>query len=199
MRRGWIGVALATALLGALTWRPALRGLGTYLVVDDPLRQVDAVVVLSGDVDRKRLDTAVAIVQRRVSRSLLIVTDSDRNSDQEAQLVRLHAERRGTDADQVIIAPGAHSTVDDARLAGKAMKEHGWQSAIVVTSAYHTRRAQWTFRRIWGPLGLSFTISASRDSRFDPQRWWQDGRGARVTISEYLKLAAYMLRYGPYR
>ncbi len=192
---GWVGIALTTALLVVLTWRPALRGLGTYLIVDDSLRQADAVVVLSGDANRTRLDAAAAVARRGMTEWVIVLTAAPRNSLHDASAVRRDAALRGIDVDRVIIAGPAHSTADDARLAAEAMRQHGWRTAIVVTSPYHTRRAQWTFHRVWDALGLAFTVHASQPPGFDPGWWWANGGSMRAVVLEYVKFAIYLLRY----
>ncbi len=190
-----IGIILAVALLGSLAWRPTLRALGTFLVVDDALGQAEAVVVLSGDVDGKRLDSAITLVQRGITGWIIVLMDTAQDAPDPAPTIRQYAALRGVDVGHVIIVRDAHSTADDARLAAETMTAHGWGTALVVTSSYHTRRASGMFRRIWGPMNLSFSVHPSQDSGFDPQHWWQDGHSVRAAMLEYLKLAVYLVRY----
>ncbi len=192
---GWIGIALTTVLVGVFAWHPAMRGLGTYLVVDDPLRQADAVVVLSGDANRTRLDAAAAVARRGVAKWVIVLTEAPRNSLYDTSAVRQDAGLRGVDVDRVIVVGAAHSTADDARLAAEVISQHGWRSAIVVTSPYHTRRAQWIFHRVWDPRGLAFSVHASGSAGFDPESWWTNGRSAKAVVLEYLKFAMYLVRY----
>ncbi len=96
----------------------------------------------------------------------------------------------------MIIAEDAHSTADDTRIAADVMRASGWRRGIVVTTAYHTRRAGWTFNRIWSPLGLGFSVHASSDPRFDADRWWVSERAAKAVVLEYMKFGVYIFRYG---
>ena len=196
----WKALAFAgIVLLGFAAWRPILRALGVFLVVDDGLRRSDAVVVLSGDSNRERLDTAIAIRRRGLAERIIALTGTSSDLDDEEPGIRRDAERGGLDGGQVVVARGAHSTADDAAIAAEVMKAGGWRSAIVVTSPFHTRRARWTFLRTWSRLGLVLAVHPSRDPRFDPQRWWTDKRNTQAVVLEYVKFGAYMLWYGLFR
>ncbi len=159
------------ALLGLVVWRPALRALGGFLIVNDGLRHADAVVVLSGDSNHERLVTAISIVRNGLAGRIIVLTDTRADLDDEEPAIRHGAGRSGLSDAQVIVVRGVHSTADDAGIAAEAMNAGGWRSAIVVTSPFHTRRARWIFLRTWNRRGLALVVYPSWDSRFDPQQW----------------------------
>jgi uncharacterized SAM-binding protein YcdF (DUF218 family) len=183
-------------VLVAAGWRAALQRVGAFLVVDDALRPADAVVVLSGDASRSRLDEAIRVVRLGAADWVIALTATPPDFYNEATAIRRYVERRGVDPGRVVVAGEAHSTLDEARLAAQVMRERGWRSAIVVTSPYHTRRARWVFYRVWGRLGLSSSVHASPDPWFDPYRWWEDDRSTEAVVLEYIKLALYGIRLG---
>ena len=86
--------------------------------------------------------------------------------------------------------------MDDARLAAQVMRARGWRRGVVVTSAYHTRRAAMAFCRVWAPMGLQVSTYAAEGRGFEPERWSQDDGAREMVVLEYVKLAAYALRYG---
>jgi uncharacterized SAM-binding protein YcdF (DUF218 family) len=193
----WVVIGAAVIVVLAVTgWRPALQGMGTFLVVDDGLRPVDAVVVLSGDASRERLDEAIGIVRRGLAGWIVVLTGTPPDFYDEAAAIRQYVKRRGVDPTRVVVASEVHSTLDDAQIAAQVMKEKGWKSAIVVTSPYHTRRAGWVFYRTWRRLGLSSSVHPSPDPLFDPYRWWEDDRSTEAVVLEYIKLILYGIRLG---
>ena len=183
-------------VLAVTGWRPALRGVGTFLVVDDGLRPVDAVVVLSGDTSRERLDEAIRIVRRGLAGWIIVLTGTPPDFYDEAAAIRQYVKRRGANPARVVVASEVHSTLDDAQIAAQVMRERGWKSAIVVTSPYHTRRAGWVFYRAWRRLGLSSSVHPSPDPLFDPYRWWEDDRSTEAVVLEYIKFLLYLVRLG---
>jgi len=58
-------------------------------------------------------------------------------------------------SDKIEIVPGrVVSTHDEAVHLRKYSQEHGLQSILVVTSVYQSRRALWTFRRVFKGSGI---------------------------------------------
>lgn len=176
-------------------WQSALGALARYLVVDQNLDTADVVVILSGDVDRSRLAAGLALVTEGRARWVVVLTGPPQTSYDDLATLRSHAESRGVDAEHVIVVGDVHSTIEDARRAAQVMKQHTWRTAMVVTSPYHTRRAAFTFRQVWGPLGLSASVRPSRDLVFGPGRWSQHQRIAGDVVLEYVKLAVYAVRF----
>jgi uncharacterized SAM-binding protein YcdF (DUF218 family) len=157
-------------VLVAAGWRAALQRAGAFLVVDDALRPADAVVVLSGDASRSRLDEAIRVVRLGAADRVIALTATPPDF-YEATAIRRYVERRGVDPGRVVVAGEAHSTLDEARLAAQVMRERGWRSAIVVTSPYHTRRARWVFYRCMRPLTRGSIRTAGGRTTAAPRRW----------------------------
>lgn len=190
LRRTAVLAASALFLLGALRWDVMLRAAARFLVVDDGPRSGDAVVVLSGDPSGKRLATGLVSLLEGRGRVLIVLTEGAL-SDRTTEVIHHVADLRGVAAGRVIVVGGVSSTREDARLAAEVMEGHGWHTAIVVTSPYHTRRASWVFHRAWTPLGLSAFVQPSTDPAWTPDRWWREPGTARSVASEYAKFVAY--------
>lgn len=58
--------------------------------------------------------------------------------------------------ENIIAEPNATSTWTNATESIKVMEKHGWKSAIVVTSDFHTRRSRLAFERAKGDKDLTF-------------------------------------------
>lgn len=69
--------------------------------------------------------------------------------------------------DNIIAEPKATSTWTNATESIKIMEQHGWKSAIVVTSDFHTRRTKMAFERAKGNKDLKFIYVSAYPKRSD--------------------------------
>ncbi|HZG51148.1 MAG TPA: ElyC/SanA/YdcF family protein, partial [Pyrinomonadaceae bacterium] len=74
----------------------------------------------------------------------------------------------------------------------------GVGSMVVVTSAYHSRRAAWTMRRVFRESGVRVGVAPVAAGAQTPTAftWWLSARGWRSVAPEHPKLVYYRLRYG---
>jgi len=195
--RVWVAL-LASLALAVLLARPALRGLGGFLIRTDPVVHADAAVVLfhGGEVylrieEAARLyrEGAVDCIVINGGRRPPVVKDWEsrglvrdwRWQDEFLPLFPFF----GVPAEKVVVvtAEEAYDTGSEARLVGKALRSMELRSLIVTTSNYHTRRAGTIWRGLWGK---EFEIRVhGAEGAFDPSRWWTDGRQAKILLSEY--------------
>lgn len=144
-------VRRAGAFRGRSWTRLILAGLGVIVVAtgltarlflwpaSDSPRQVDAVVVLSGD-RGERLARGLALVRAGVSSTLVLDGAPD------SQLV-LELCEGGQPFEVVCLRPEPDSTRYEARAAARLASERGWRSVAVVTTTAHLTRAGVLFRR----------------------------------------------------
>lgn len=189
-----LGLLLVLAAGTWLLWTPALRAAGRFLVISDETPSGDAAVVLSGDASRERLRAALALNRRGAVRGLIVVVGTPPDFYDERRAVLAFSRRQGVTPDGVVVMGAAHSTTDDARLAAQVMQARGWRRGVIVTSAYHTRRAAMAFCHVWAPLGLQASTYAVKEQGFQPERWFEDDGAREVVVLEYVKLAAYFFR-----
>jgi uncharacterized SAM-binding protein YcdF (DUF218 family) len=88
------------------------------------------------------------------------------------------------------------STWEEAHRILALLNEEGASSAIIVTNGWHTRRARATYRHVQTTDEIEFTFVASKWDVFPTDPWWQYKWGRVVVRDEYIKLAAYLFRYG---
>jgi uncharacterized SAM-binding protein YcdF (DUF218 family) len=98
-------------------------------------------------------------------------------------------------SDALIINDHAYTTWDEARQILDILHSQQAQSAIIVTDAYHTRRARATFAQAQTKPEIALTFADSYDI-FQYNRWWQNPDGREDVLSEYLKMVYYYIRYG---
>lgn len=206
LRRGLLGAALALLLLAILAWglrARILTGVGDYLVVEDPLQPADIIFVLNGDPNARpfraaelhQQGLAPVIVIARVEGQPIVDLGLVRN---ETDISVGVMEALGVPAGSIVeltIPGGVTSTFDEARLLRDYAAAADLHSVILVTSAFHTRRAAWVFRRELAGLPVSLMVAAAPHHGFDQGNWWQSENGLITLNNEYIKLMFYYWNY----
>ncbi|HDZ72245.1 MAG TPA: YdcF family protein [Aurantimonas coralicida] len=149
-----------------------------------PAESADGIVVLTGGA--LRIDQAIDLLTQGRGRRLLI---SGVNPDTSAKTL---ARMTGTDPSWfdccVDIDRAALTTVGNAEIASRWAREHGFQDLILVTSDYHMPRSLREFARI--DTLRSVTPYAVRRNDLWRANQLPNGVGARVLVTEYIKLVA---------
>lgn len=195
----WVRILIVVAALVAVYLARGLwlAPIGTFLVVEDPLRPAEAVVPLAGGWER--ILYASTLLRAGYADQLLI-TDMPLSKDHPdsssfAELSKQDARDFGVPEDAITKVPGtASTTYGEAQNIRRLAETEGWRSLTVVTSPSHTRRSQILFQDAFRGSSVSFQMQASPSS-YKPRRWWKTVDGRRETWSEYLKLLLYYLRY----
>ena len=131
------------------------------------LTRFDAIVVLGSPADSDgnptprelaRVAQGVREYERGVAPRLIFSGGAVRNRFVEAQVMARAAEARGIPASAIFLEPQARDTIENACHVARMMKEHGWRSAEVVSSASHLPRAGMIFSR----TPLQWRLEAAR-------------------------------------
>ncbi|WP_261381316.1 YdcF family protein [Paenibacillus cremeus] len=166
-------------------------GAGRFLVVDEPPRQSDVIVVLSGD-KGERTVKGVELFQKHFAPYLLFSGGIVYNHVTMAELMGKHAEGLGIPKDAILLEDKADSTYENATFTLDIMKKKGLTSAIVVSSNYHMKRVKFLFEREFKNSGITLTYVAATDEYFAPSKWWSNNKSIMITINEYIKFAGYL-------
>jgi uncharacterized SAM-binding protein YcdF (DUF218 family) len=179
-----------------------LRGLGAWLVVSEPLRPADAIVVLAGGTPQREIAAADLFRQGLAPRVVLslaliprhhaaLVGLGIRPHEPQAE-ARLVLEGHGVPA-SAILALKVPVKITEAELAlvRETVEAAGLRRVILVSSADHGRR----IKMIWADVGGSVEalVYSVRDETFLPDRWWRDRRMIELLLHEYLGITAYRL------
>lgn len=205
-RKNWRRLFVAFLLLGLL-WLIAWIG-ARGLIVSAPLQRADAIVVLSGSSTlAERTEHAARLYSQNRAQRILLTTDNQQGgwSKPEQRNPYFHEiavnelTRLGVPSQNIeVIKPPVNSTWDEAVLVTDYAKSHNLHSILIVTSAYHSRRALWSFRTLSNDanmqLGLDPVPTGIQTPR--PATWWLHGRGWQLVLVEYLKLIYYLCRHG---
>jgi uncharacterized SAM-binding protein YcdF (DUF218 family) len=189
-RPRFLGVAGAVLLFAALAVllsdRPA-----RWLILEDPLDRVDAAVVLAGDPSYERTGEAASLVRSGRAR-LLVVTGGEKGPGDSAESLRDKAIALGVPKDRIRMEDVSHGTREAmVAIAGILRAEHV-ASVALVTSPYHQRRTYLAARKALP--GVELVNHPVRGSFWDHRGWWRSPRSRRIVLTEYAKLAYYVMR-----
>lgn len=201
---------LAAAAL-VVAWPPLAWGAALWLAAGagrPAAPKADALVVLAGSSTyAERARKAAALFAE--GRAPLVVLTNDNlvggwsESEQRNPLFVERAagelRRAGVPREKIeIVWRPVASTYEEAVRVREHAAERGLRSLLVVTSAYHSRRALWTFARVFRGAGVGVELEAVAPGEQSPgpAAWWLSGLGWRMVAGEYFKLVYYRLSYG---
>lgn len=196
---------LFVAFFFLLVWIFFAPFLAERLIVEKPLGKADAIYVLSGSsVYVERAQMAAELYKQKISDKILLTDDGGRGGWSAAEkrnppfveLAKNELIRQGVPAENIEVLGGRiGATIDEAQVLQKAASERGLRSVMLVTSAYHSRRALETFEKIFTENNLSTEIgmTAAPVGRQTPTPlvWWLTPFGWQVVAGEYVKSVVY--------
>jgi uncharacterized SAM-binding protein YcdF (DUF218 family) len=194
---GFAGVAWLAAVAG-LAVTAALLAPGYILdTPQPPPSKSDAIVVISGDEQMARFAEGVNLYRQGFGAYLVFSGAAFDNGTSNADVMHDLAVERGIPESAILEEPQGEDTWGNAIHTRQVLEEHGLQSAILVTSPYHLRRAQVTFDAAYAGSGIDVTVHAAPDSQWRKLSWWQQSETRRLTFTELQKLA-YIVATGQY-
>jgi uncharacterized SAM-binding protein YcdF (DUF218 family) len=203
----WIVVLLtAAALLSiAVAFRRSLLPLpAEFLVTQDRLEPADLIYVLNGDPNLRPFQAA-RLYQEGLAPLVAIARAGD------SPMVTLGLQQNTTDMCigvlQRLGVPSSHilqldpsggvgSTFNEAQVLRSYVRKHSVNRVIVVTSAFHTRRAGWIIRRVLRDTPVRIMMFPVTDRKYSASNWWTREDGEIAVNDEFVKLFWYVLRYG---
>jgi uncharacterized SAM-binding protein YcdF (DUF218 family) len=185
-------LALAVILAGVL----AFRGVGRWLVREDPLAHADAIVVLSGGMPY-RAEGAVDVYRQGYAPEVWVTRSAGPGRALTAMGIHFVGDEEYSR--DVLIHDGVPSaaigilpdeivdTEQEVEEISREMRDAHKSSVIIVTSPEHTRRVRALWRRLAGPHQKAIVRAVAEDP-FDRDHWWRNTRDAYSVVRELLGL-----------
>ena len=195
-------------IVGFSLWVLVAWGAARALVTGAELERADAIVIFSGSSAYKERAARAAQLFHAGRAPLIILTNDNQPSGWSSREQRnpLFVERARDEllrlnvpAERIIILPQTvTSTYEEAALARDYARANNLRSILFVTSAYHSRRALWTARRVFAESGIAVGLEAPPPGEETPRplTWWLKASGWLMVAAEYPKLIYYRLWYG---
>jgi uncharacterized SAM-binding protein YcdF (DUF218 family) len=160
---------LLFGLLAYIFHSQILTGLADFLTVDDQLQPADVIFVLNGDVHTRPFRAAELFKQGLAPQ--ITIAKAENLPAAEMGLFPNETEvnidvmkKLGVpDENIVVLAPDeeATSTRDEAKTLRDYVDEQNIKRVILVTSAFHTRRAQWIVEKELSGSGATLEVAAA--------------------------------------
>lgn len=156
----------------------------------------DAIVAVSGGDTNARTDEAIKRYRDGWA-PLLIFSGAaqDASSPSNAETMKARAIEQGVPPSDVLTEEFARNTAENAANTSAFINERNLSKIILVTSAYHQRRANLEFT---AKLGMSVQIinaPVSQDKQWN-QWWWLSPAGWWLALGELVKIIAYFTSGG---
>lgn len=194
------------AVVALVLWPFAAWGAARVLVVRAELERADALVVLSGSAAYRERTAEAARLYREGRAPLVLLTDdgvlggwseAEQRNPRFVELAVAALRRDGVPAESInVLDARPTSTHDEADAVRVYAAGRGLRSLLVVTSAYHSRRALWTWRRVFRGSGVQVGLEPAEGGRAPGVwTWWLSATGWRQVGGEYAKMIYYAVKY----
>jgi len=198
------GTLLLLLVILAFAFRSQiLTGIADYMIIKDKLQPADAIVLLNSEFDTRPFRAGELYMQGLAP--VIVIARAENTPVVELGLVPNGTdisvgvmEKVGVPPEKIIILPvpgGTTSTFDEAAALKQYIEVNQVQKIILVTSAFHTRRARWIFDKAFAGLPVMLEMAAVPYVGFDQTNWWKNETGLITLSNEYIKLVYYFFKY----
>jgi uncharacterized SAM-binding protein YcdF (DUF218 family) len=189
-------IVLLLLLVLAAGATAAFRRAGHWLIREDPIASLGAIVVLSGGMPY-RAEGAAQIFRMGYAPEVWVSRPESPASELRELGVSFKGEEEynrevliheGVPETVVRILPGTIvDTEEEIEEVTRQMREEGKGSVIIVTSPQHTRRVRALWKKLAGK-NQRLMVRAAPGDPFDADHWWRNTRDALSVVREYLGL-----------
>lgn len=176
-------------------------------MVSSSLPHADVIVIMSGSaVFKERGQRAAELYHEGRATKIVLTNDNQQSgwsSDEQRnipyqELAARYLRREGVPAAAIEILPEPVSgTYEESLLLRRFAEASGIHSILIVTSAYHSRRALWTLKRVFASSSIAIGLETVPPGQQAPRpaTWWLHIRGWQMVPGEYAKMIYYLLAY----
>ncbi len=177
-----------------------------WLIVTSPPDRGDVILLLSGSSSiYERAHYAAQLYLDHHAPKIVLTNDNqmggwspaDERNPYYYEITFRELQKLGVPATDIdVISTPVHSTYDEAAVMRQYCEGKNIHSVVIVTSAYHSRRALKTFRNAFADAGVGIGLVAVPPGWQTPRPWiwWLSPRGWQVVGGEYVKLVLYEFR-----
>lgn len=180
-------------------------GLSIYLAPDDlagcetepsavaPCQQADAIVTVSGGDTPARVGEAIKLYQNGWAPKLIFSgAAADKSGPSNAEAMRREAREAGVPDEDIITEEYSETTKQNAEKTQDILNRNQISSVILVTSAYHQRRASLEFEARANSTTEVRNHPVAHDKQWS-MWWWATPTGWYLAVGEFVKIIAFYL------
>lgn len=164
-----------------------LTFIGNFLIIRDPLRKADVIIVLAGE-RGERVKFGVSLYQQGYAGKVLfsggpIAAFPGGQKITWADMMKNYAMTLGVPEKDIILQNESRSTQEDATFTYRLLQDPLRSSAILVTSPYHSKRALKIFKPVF--IDIKLHSVPVQKSWYDAESWWKSSKGQYQVAREY--------------
>ena len=182
-------------------YRSILTAYAKFFTVNNATPGADVIVVLSGGKDT-RIPHALKLFEEGYAPEILLTDEKKRNfrfahlfptNEMIAQTMIEELEMSVPVSTIRSQKGGATSTFDEAYDLLKLSEKKRYGHLILVTDAFHTRRAYHAFQTVFEDIEIKIEMSAASNEIFNVNNWWTSDQGISAYVLESIKYPVYLL------
>lgn len=163
--------------------------------IDGNCRPADAIIAVSGGDTPARTDEAIKLFKQGWAPKLIFSgAAQDTSGPSNAQVMKQRAQRAGVSENSIIIEETSVNTQQNAQNTEQLIRDNQLKRIIVVTSAYHQRRASLEFEKRFGPAINVMSHPVVYDKQWTPQ-WYLTFSGWWLLFGEMIKIIGFYVGY----
>lgn len=182
-------------------YRSILTAYAKFFTVNNATPGADVIVVLSGGKDT-RIPHALKLFEEGYAPEILLTDEKKRNirfshlfptNRMIAQAMIEELEMSVPVSTIQSQKGGATSTFDEAYDLLKLSENKRYRHLILVTDAFHTRRAYHAFQTVFEDTEIKIEMSAASNEIFNVNNWWTSDQGISAYVLESIKYPVYLM------
>lgn len=186
-------LAITTVAIGVYLTPDDLSKCRMVLADSDDCAPADAIIAISGGNTPVRTAEAIRLYQDGWAERLIFSgAAADMSGPSNAEVMRRQALDAGVPTADIFTEELSQTTKENAQRTKDLLISKGIRRVILVTSAYHQRRASLEFRTLAGD-GIIIINHPAPDDPDWPAFWWLTPRGWWLAGGELVKITAFYL------
>ncbi|BCD67491.1 YdcF family protein [Nitratiruptor sp. YY09-18] len=172
-----------------------------FFTVNNATKKADLIFILGGN-PKTRPAKAVELVKQGFSNKVVMTHIKDKALKYQNFFIKeeklteaiLKSESIPFKIIPCIKKDGATSTFDEAYSLAEYVKNNNLKHVIIVTDAFHTKRALYAFKKIFRleKLNTKVEVAAAYNGVYRENNWWKTEKGLRSYIIEPIKFLFYI-------
>ena len=202
MKRKVIISLMVVLILLLSQYKMLLTGYANFFTIDNPTYGVNApIVVLAGGIVT-RLPKALELYEKGYGKRVLLTSERRLNSrlahlfSANEQVAQKIAQALNVQVELEVVPSlkgGATSTFDEAYDLLAFCSKEKLKHLIIVTDAFHTRRALYAFKKVFQGSDIKVEASAAINDIYSEENWWRSDKGISAYLLEPVKFVVYLL------
>jgi uncharacterized SAM-binding protein YcdF (DUF218 family) len=200
-RKIFIGLIVIVVLLLS-QYKILFTGYAKFFTIDNPTHGVNAPILILAGGAATRVPKALELYEKGYGNRLLLTSERPLNSKvahlfaTNEQIAKKISKELNIQAELEVVPSlkgGATSTLDEAHDLLNFCSKEKIKHLIIVTDAFHTRRALYAFKKVFKGSGIKVDASAALNEIHSEENWWLSDKGIAAYLLEPIKFAVYLL------